>query len=281
MNQEWIDTFLQGRLSEMERSQLQQKLKKDANFATLLEEQQAIANGIRLARLSEQVRYFRGLNVLADGREVEEELIGEAIRVDKNVEMFERFRERGQQMDREVKLSSRRKWLGIAASILFLLGCSWYALFFDSKTQYELLAEKYNEPYPAFGITKGHKEELQRNQEQGLQLYTAGNYQEALFFLKKTFQTNKYNENSLYISICYLKTNQLDSAYIYLQNTPILLPELTDAARWYLAIYYLKREDLDKVIGELDLLTQSDALEIRRKAMALRKDIQDLKSSEK
>ena len=74
----------------------------------------------------------------------------------------------------------------------------------------------------------------------GILLYTAKSYQKAIPFLKESLTSNNYNENYLYIGVCYIKTNQLDSAYTYLQNTPIFLPELTDAARWYLAIYFLK-----------------------------------------
>lgn len=273
---EWIDGFLQGQLSTLKIITFQQRLKNDTSFATLFEGQKVLADGIRLARMAEQVRYFQSLNVLAaEDVIVDETMIGEAVRLEKNLAVLERFRKKNEAVEigKAVKISKRKNWQLIAASIIFLLGLSWYFLLFESKNEYQLLAEKYNEPYPAFGITKGNNENLQKIQTKGLLFYTEKKYQKAIPFLKKSLLSDKYNENYLYLSICYLETNQLDSAYTYLQNTPIFLPVLTDAAKWYLAIFYLKKEEISNCLSVLTTLAQSDALEFRRKADALKKDL--------
>ena len=276
---EWIDGFLRQELSESEEVTFKGRLAKEAAFAVLFEEQQLLVNGIRLNQLVEKANHFQQLGQEIDGNLLDEVTIGQAVRYDKGLDVLERLKARGREMDKVVitKNFNQRKWWSIAASVLFLIGLSWYIFSYSSKDDYQLLAEKYNEPYPAIGITKSIEEDLQKDQIRGLQLYTIENYDKALPYLKKNFLTNEYNENSLYISICYLKKNQLDSAYKYLQQTPTLVPELADAARWHLAIYYLKKESIEEVFQELELLSQSEALSFRRKATELKKELLLLK----
>ncbi len=278
---EWIDGFLRKELSDKDVVIFKERLAQENSFAALFKEQQLLAEGIRLSMLSNKVNHFQQLGQEIDGDLLDEQTIGEAVRYDKNLAVLDRLKEKGKVLDQKlvVKHSNTKKRWSIAASLLFLVGLSWYLLLFNSKSKHELLAEKYNQPYPAFGISKGNTENLHKNQEQGLQLYTSKKYAKALPFLKKSFKSNKYNENSLYISVCYLKTNQLDSAYTYLKKTPILVSELTDATTWYLAIYYLKKGDTQNCLENLDLLMKSNSLEFQRKAIALKNELMLLQVS--
>jgi len=185
---EWMDGFLQGQLSTTEMVIFQERLGRDPDFSALFEEQKLLVDGLRLARMSEQVRYFQGLNVLAEGEEIlelEEEEIGEAVRLDRNLDVLARFKERGEELDSVVELPKRRTWnWQLAASLLLPFGLIlglWSAYLGNQ------LPEKAYVNFPVAG-TMGNEPATE-----GFLLYKEGKYEEALIALNKTNQ-----ENSLY-----------------------------------------------------------------------------------
>ncbi len=138
-DQEWIDAFLQGKLSKEEIITFQQRLTNEAALSLLFKEQKILTDGLRLAQLSKKVQYFQGLNVLAEGEEValDEASIEEAVRVNRNLEVLERFRGKGERIDAKNVIKVQRKSimvkLAMAASIaLFVLA----GLFLWNKQQY-------------------------------------------------------------------------------------------------------------------------------------------------
>ena len=132
---EWIDGFLRQELSESEVATFQERLAKEPAFAALFEEQELILNGIRLHQLSDKVRHFQQMGHEIDEGLLDDGTIGEAVRYDRSLDVLERLKARGQEMDEveEVQQATKRSFIraifnrysAIAAMLLFLV-CFWW-----------------------------------------------------------------------------------------------------------------------------------------------------------
>ena len=145
-NQALINSFLQEQLSDSEMHDFRQRLKTDPIFVRRFEEQRLLAHGIKLARMRKQAHRFQNLErpVKVAEIELDQTTISRAIRLEKDLKILDRYRKKNEEIEvgKVVKISKRKNWQPIAAGILFILGLSWYFLLFESKNDYQLLAEK-------------------------------------------------------------------------------------------------------------------------------------------
>ena len=134
-DQEWIDCFILDQLAGEEKIDFQQRLEKDTNFSDQYQEQLLIAKGIRLSLLKKQLSHFQELSILEDDTEdLEEGMIGQAMRHEQNRSVLERLKERGKILDEESLPQNKKsafinttffKYISAAAVFIFLITFWW------------------------------------------------------------------------------------------------------------------------------------------------------------
>lgn len=137
-------------------------------------------------------------------------------------------------------------WLA-AASVSVLVASMVYFFYFSGSSP--SLYDQYYDPYPAVGIQRSANSEA----DDGLTLYTNGQYKEALL----AFDSINFSARPAYYLFkgnCHLQLNQVDEA---IESFNMLINESEDVilmqhAQWYLALAYLKGSQK----GELTVLLQ-------------------------
>lgn len=132
------------------------------------------------------------------------------------------------------------KWVGIAASIVLIIAA--YFVFFTGQTDPQQLYAQYYQPYPNIVAPAQRSDDNTANQ--GLSLYEAGNYTEALKFFNQQISEGKDDAYLLfYAGIASLNTNAEASAIEYFEKV-VNRQDATFAspAQWYLGLTYLKLE---------------------------------------
>ena len=181
---EWMDGFLRKELSESEIVAFQQRLAEEPAFAALFEEQQLIITGIRLNGLNKKVRHFQELGKSLEEGGLEEATIGQAVRYERNMDVLERFKERGRELDEVIEMPIKRKWnWQLAASILLPIGL--FFSFWSNHSANQLAQENYAN-FPIAG-TMGNI-----STEEGFLLYKEGKYEESMIALDKINPNNNH-----------------------------------------------------------------------------------------
>lgn len=152
-----------------------------------------------------------------------------------------------------VKPINRIVWLGMAATLLLLMGLFWW----NNQTinSDELFAQHF-EPYPNV-IAPIVKSQMPSTTEYEIafQKYEQEEYEDAIVLLEKINTT----EGKFYLALSHLGNKQEE-------KTITLLSDLTkeensnrffEASQWYLALAYLKSNQLEKANQFLDLITQN------------------------
>lgn len=142
------------------------------------------------------------------------------------------------------------RWWALGFAVFALIGFAvWqYQTIVAPKNQAIALAQhilKDNTPFEnIISLSPNDASDL----AQAMRLYDVKNYQEALPLLEK-HQKRMISDNfsRLYLSICYLMTEQTDKAIEHLQT---LIGsndlELLSAAKWYLALAYLQKGQVEE-----------------------------------
>lgn len=282
---EEIDSFLLGKLSSSARADFEKRVATDADFATLFSEQKLVSDGIRLARMSEQVGYFQGLNVLAEDveMEVEENIIGEAVRVEKNLDVLARFRERGAELDEEESKKEPKtkilsisfiRYAAVAATFLILVTFWWADLNYSNSS----IINDLNEPFlnyqqagtsPKENIIKVAKKD-----------FFSGNYQKAidnLLLIRKEDGTVFYEAQGLMAYTYFNKAdytnaiNQFDLLIGSYYDSLSIEYQDKNRLRWTRFLAYLgdNQKDSSFFQKELDFFLNNKSEIYRKKAQLL------------
>jgi len=141
----------------------------------------------------------------------------------------------------------------IAASLLVLIGLSVYLWL--KPTTGEDLFETYYKAYPVEDMVRG---ENTTDNDEILQRYTNGNYNEVLADLKRLSKENPNNETlQLYLGNSYLNLDHEEEAIIVFQNITKQSKYYEDG-QWYLALAYIKHKDFKKAKECLNWLIAYD-----------------------
>jgi len=151
--------------------------------------------------------------------------------------------------------NSRLKWL-VAASIIFLLGLS-YFLTLEKKASTQELFASYFKPY------KNVIQPLQRNGDQqnekaiAFMAYDKGEYEKAVLLFSELYTSTKEPYDLFYKANALLKLERANEAVPLLLEHLKTKDTLTEKSHWYLAMAYLKSNDktnakqsLKKVLSE-------------------------------
>lgn len=134
-----------------------------------------------------------------------------------------------------------RWWLAAASVIIFFT--AGYLLFFMAPEPQDLYV-RYYEPYPAVSIQRGKADQVSNP----LMLYSRGHYEQAIEAFTASPIPDDKPLHYLYLGNAWLQVNDTDKAI----QTFNILKDVTDDqilqqhAQWYLAMCYLKKEDMEK-----------------------------------
>ena len=146
-----------------------------------------------------------------------------------------------------------KPWL-IAACILILLGSSWQLFFNSQSNSTEDLYASYFEPYRNIvqPIVRGeHKEDLK---SKAFEAYEAKDYENAILHFNEILNEEPNATISFYKANTLLQLNKANEAIILLEANVKNPDTLQDRNLWYLALAYLKENNVDASKKTLKLL---------------------------
>jgi len=189
-------------------------------------------------------------SLASDKELLEQTILVRKLKEDLLISDREKIREEFQEMmadsgksTQHTKVRSLNKtYYWAAASITVLLVSFWWI--FNSQSPEELFAVNY-QPFPMSQVMRdAGGEEV----TQGISLYSAGKYQDAVNeFLKSSDPKAEPEKIRLAIACSYLSLNEPDQAIEWLNPlTASANIDISEASNWYLALSYLKLEEIDK-----------------------------------
>jgi len=167
-----------------------------------------------------------------------------------------------------VKPINRIVWLGVAASLLLLMGLFWWNN--QSVNSDELFVQHF-EPYPNIiaPIVKSQTPSA-TEYEQAFQKYEQGKYTDAIVLLQKI----NTPEGSFYLALSHLGNEQEEQAISILDEL-VRAPSnrFFEASQWYLTLAYLKSNQLDQANKTLDLIMENPKHNFYSQAKLIRNNI--------
>lgn len=171
----------------------------------------------------------------------------------------ERFRTLDKQQLKPVRKQAR--WWYAAASILVLIGATWF--FLDN--QYEATTEKlytqYMEPYPNV-VTPMVRGDNSTNEiiSEALMLYDKREYRESEVLLQQAYNDQPNDHTAFYLAICQLILQKPREALTLLESR-----DWKDASyfspgvvNWYCGLAYLQLGDGEQALPRFKLVADSD-----------------------
>lgn len=243
-NEEQIDAYLMGKLSETDRQQFEAVLKEDAALAT------AVAERKELVGLIEHI----------GDQKLQE-------RLKKVAEEYHAQQQKVVPLKR-----TRLSWIAaVAAGVALLIAA--YLLVPRNASPQELYASYY-ETYPLQGVARSEQLDSSTLFQQVRQYYPSGQYEQVLPLLDTIYQQT---EDSRWLV---MKANALMQVENYQEAVTTLLPLAEnndllyeDQARWYLALAYLQTDQITKAKAQLSQLVNSSATFKSQEAAQLLKDL--------
>ncbi len=142
------------------------------------------------------------------------------------------------------KKSSYKKWL-VAASILLISALGYISLNKNTYTSQELFAS-YFEPYRNVVHPIARNDEQQNDKAIAFSAYEKGDYNTAITLFTQLYNSSKEPYYLFYKANALLKLEQADEAIPLLLEHLKTQDTLTKRTNWYLALAYLKTEDIQK-----------------------------------
>lgn len=241
-DQEWIDGFLREQLVDTELINFHQKLKDDSAFTVLFEEQKILAAGIRLARMTEQLQHFRGLQATIQGETETPDaaMIGAGVRMDKNLAILEKFKTKNKKIDkRTIVLKNRKRisWL-VAASLLFIISSLGLSFWANQNFSNEALIQKYSHEIDFNKIRTSRKETIVNSKI--LNAYANKNYKVANILLQEQKETPSI-QLQLLQGYLYLQLNEPQKAMLEFSKIEATNDRrFIDNVKWYKVLAYLQ-----------------------------------------
>jgi tetratricopeptide (TPR) repeat protein len=212
--QDNIDNYLTGNVSEPERTAFEQRLQTDESLRAVVEEQTLLREGIARASRKEILQSLRELEASLPAAEAP------AIPLWRNA------------------------WLQVAAGVSLLTVCA-YLLWPTAQEPATLFAD-YFEPYPnvIMPTVRGAVENDSTVKAQAFRAYDRQEYTKAI----ELFETLNLQDATalLYLGNSYLASGQPEKALPLLEKVLNNYDVFHEQAEWYIAISYLKLEERDK-----------------------------------
>ncbi|NER18692.1 tetratricopeptide repeat protein [Spongiivirga citrea] len=221
-NELLIEKYFSGELNPNEQQELNSLLETDADFKAEFELQQDVQKAIKLSE-----------------REDKKNLL----------EQYEK--------DRDIidgTKASKRKWLPIAAAIALLFSLGIY-IGTNIQPDGTSLYDEYYEMYPntVYSITRsGGEESIERS---AFEAYEGGDYPGAINYFNQLKEDKDAKNIDFYIGQAYLANSEYENAILAFNKVVKTHEEFTQESRWYLALSYLKQEDVNnakKILTEIE-----------------------------
>lgn len=218
-----IEKYLRDELGKAERENFQKQLTIDKELATAFEVEQSIFNAVQVSAETN-------------------------------------FRNRLEQIEVPATSTIRsinwRPW-AMAASILLLIGLSWYGYQLNQTTSpSELYAANYVPP--TFSVTRNNTN-IAPSVTSAAEAYQQKEFEAAIQQLVPYLQNNYDAKLGLVLGASYLETAQWEAA-INAFETVRTQSELKDDATWYLAMTYLKSDQVNLAKTEFQQLLSNEFL---------------------
>jgi predicted negative regulator of RcsB-dependent stress response len=221
---EIIDRYLNGELSEEELKDFNKLLESDL-------------------QLRRELSLEKDLNKIILETDIYE--FGNKVKATREAMLLQKPNPNG--FDKTVRLRSK-KWYLLAASIIVLVGLLGYLYFLQNQ---QISSEKLFLQY----YSKYHSDIAARSGDEisndpfilGLNEYEDDNYNDAIRYLNQEINEDSLNFTAqLYLGISYMEKNNLDKAIDVFKS---IINEsgnmFIGQAKWYLALTYLKTDDVD------------------------------------
>ena len=210
-------------------------------------------------------RYFDGIATAAEKQEVEklkendkdfqeEYQLFESAHFIVELDTLQKLKENARKLDQEIgtqKPKSNASWMKIAASILLIAVVG--SLFYAQQYSNENL---YNDNY---AVAKDYVSDLgSENNElsHALRLYNKKNYSEAMNVFAAIESKEPLNQEAkFYLGQCLL---QLDKTTQAIKTLSEVSGDYRAEALWYSALAYLKTEDEENCLKQLDLIVENE-----------------------
>lgn len=165
-------------------------------------------------------------------------------------------------LNRQTKVRSLRRYLSIAAGILILMVAGWWMLSYNEPLHKELYAS-YFIPYENVidPLTKGVN--LERS---GYQDYESGNYEKAKTKLARERTADSY----FYLAMMAMVEKDYTKAQSYLESTLAENdPTYRNKVNWYQALLYVQMNQLDRAKSKLNSVAADNSNFYREKAQEI------------
>jgi hypothetical protein len=165
--------------------------------------------------------------------------------------------------------NNRRTFLSIAAAISILI-IAGFGFLVPANYSNEALADAHFEVYSDRITTMGTSTDKQL--AAGMQAYNETDFEKAITLFSNLPDTlAQKNLINLYTGIAFMETNQFEkAATIFRQLIDSNSPQL-EVARWYLALNYLKSNDLENARPLLNQIAAAEAYQSKNAAKLLKK----------
>jgi len=234
-----IEKFLDGRMSEAERKEFENKLKLDQRLSEMMTDMNLLVEGIKMSAAqsskeekTDRLKFFNEIN------EIEKNAFDSTAEV-KIIPLY------------------RKPWiLSAAASVLLLAALTFY--FMREQTPLnEKLYTAYFEPFdsPGSGITRGKNEVTLKTQ--AYEAYDNGNYKVAAQLFEQIVNEREDAIAQLCLGNAYLAQNDLSKAEKIFTEMLTRQSELITQAKWYLALTYLKGNKMERAKATLWEISKS------------------------
>jgi tetratricopeptide (TPR) repeat protein len=230
---ELIERYLKKELSEFENTAFQQRLLSDRDFKVHYDEVRTSISGIQYSArkaVLEELKKFDSTLPGISGRKGSGRTISPIV------------------------------YFGIAASILILVVSTVLIYRFSNEVNPEQLYQSYYTIYPNIVDPTQRNDTTSANViSPGFRQYDLGNYEEAVSEFNESLKEGDNEFVLFYLAISYLELNRLNEAIEHFHNYIQNYSSLKSQAQWYLALSYIKNEQLANARIPLQLIAEDDS----------------------
>lgn len=255
-NEALINGYFEETLSESQRGEFDRLLQTDPEFAADFEFEKQLQSALKKEERQEIKLLFSKLEIESKVEvQTEEPTLDET---ETTVDSKDNGPIQIDPKDTETKVISIRPWL-VAASAVFLLGlASWFLFFNSPDLNTEQLYAANFAPYENVVHPIERGEQLDDLKNKAFTAYEDEDYSLALKFFKElqTQQVDPYI--AFYEAIVLMQLNKHQEAVPLLESYIENDGQLNDRATWYLALAYLKQNDIAESKVQLEKLIEKD-----------------------
>ncbi|WP_276168486.1 tetratricopeptide repeat protein [Zobellia alginiliquefaciens] len=225
-NEELINGYFEGSLSEEQKREFDHLFETNADFKTEFEFQEELKRTL----------------VKSERKQLKEILSNTAVPPEKE----------------QPKVIRLRPWL-VAASVFVLVGISsWLILFDRTDIDSQNLYNSNFAPYENVVHPIERGEQLEDLKTRAFMAYENENYKEAIELFKTLNEKNNDKYIVFYEAISLMQLNKQDEAIPLLEDYIASSGELKERAIWYLALSYLKLDEIEDCKEQLRVLVHNE-----------------------